>query len=336
MYTEDLENKILLNPVKELGCTSLKIITGFTDTECIYRHLINLSDLGKNNKFSVDMILGMTGGAGITEKKHDRINNLISRISSNKQMPKFICRYKINGLDIHSKVYIWFKRNKPVLAFCGSANYSMNAFFKRRECMTDCNSEEAEKYFEILEKDTILSTDPSVRDKISFSRKKESDNEIDKYNLENLSWDMFNGKTPLDTCKISLLKANGKETGFGSGLNWGIRKDGTKRNKDQSYIPYNKKDRKEGFFPLKQSPEDKNNPLFKVIPNGFSPVFMRIAQANNKGIHTAESNAFLGQFFRQKLGLPSGAFITKEMLEQYGKTYVVFRKYENGIYLLDF
>jgi cell division protease FtsH len=32
----------------------------------------------------------------------------------------------------------------------------------------------------------------------------------------------------------------------------------------------------------------------------------------------------------------SGDFVTKQMLELYGKTYVTFRKYENGIYLLDF
>ena len=60
MYTEKLEDIILLKPVTELGCTSLKIITGYTDTECIYRHLINLSDMGKNHKFSIEMILGNT------------------------------------------------------------------------------------------------------------------------------------------------------------------------------------------------------------------------------------------------------------------------------------
>lgn len=336
MYTEKLENTILLNPVIELGCTSLKIITGFTDTECIYRHLINLSDLGKNNKFSVDMILGMTSGNGLTEKKHNDINRLISRIKSNRQMPEFICRYKVSGADIHSKVYIWFKDDEPVLAFCGSANYSMNAFFKRRECMTNCNSKEANEYFSLLEKDTILSTDSSIKDKISFSKKKEPDSEIDKYNLENLTWEMFADKPPIDTCKVSLLMADGSGTGYGSGLNWGIRKDGTKRDLDQAYIPYNAQDKKKGFFPLKENPELKNNPMFKVVPKDFPPFLMRVAQQGDKGIHTAESNALLGQFFRQKLGLPSGTFITKEMLENYGKTYVVFKKYENDVYLMDF
>lgn len=335
MYTEKLEETVLLNPAIELGCTSLKIITGFTDTECIYRHLINLSDLGKNNKFSVDLILGMTSGVGLTKKKHKDINRLISRIQSNQKMPEFICRYKIRGADIHSKVYIWFKGNEPIIAFCGSANYSMNAFFKRRECMTNCDSKEAENYFNTLEKDTILSTDANVKKIIKFSRKTR-DTEIENDNLENLSWDMFAGKSPVDTCKISLLQANGKETGYGSGLNWGIRKNGTKRDKDQAYIPYNAKDKKDGFFPLKEKPEVKNNPIFKVVPKDFPPFFMRVAQAGNKGIHTAESNALLGQFFRKKLNIPSGTFITKKMLEDYGKTYVIFKKYENDVYLLDF
>ncbi len=335
MYTERLEETILLNPAIELGCTSLKIITGFTDTECIYRHLINLSDLGKNHKFSVDLILGMTGGIGLTKKKHKDINRLISRIQSNKNMPEFICRYKIKGSDIHSKVYIWFKEDEPVIAFCGSANYSMNAFFKRRECMTDCDSKEAEKYFSILEKDTILSTDSNVKKNIKFSKQR-FDAEIESDNLENLTWEMFSNKLPLDTCKVSLLKSDGNETGYGSGLNWGIRKNGTKRDLDQAYIPYNASDKKDGFFPLKNDPGEKNNPIFKVVPKDFPPFFMRVAQAGNKGIHSAESNALLGQFFRKKLNIPPGTFISKQMLESYGKTYVIFKKYENDVYLLDF
>lgn len=336
MYTENLENSILLNPAKELGCTSLKIITGYTDIECIYRHLINLSDIGKNNKFSVDMILGMTNSNGLSEKKHKDINRLIDSIKDNSKMPEFICRYKINGTDIHSKVYIWMKESKPVLAFCGSANYSMNAFFKRRECMTNCDSKEAEDYFNKLLKDTLLATDDSVKEKIIFSKSKGVDTEIDKYNLENLNWNMFENKEPLDTCRISLLTADGKETGHGSGLNWGIRPNGTKRDLDQAYIPYNMQDRKEGFFPLKKDSTLKNNPIFKVVPNGYEPFFMRVAQQGNKGIHTAENNALLGKFFRQKLGIPSGTFITKGMLEKYGKTYVIFKKYDNDIYVLDF
>ena len=45
-------------------------------------------------------------------------------------------------------------------------------------------------------------------------------------------------------------------------------------------------------------------------------------------------NAILGEWIRKRLGI--SGYITKQMLEHYGKTYVTFRKYEDGVYLLDF
>ena len=63
---------------------------------------------------------------------------------------------------------------------------------------------------------------------------------------------------------------------------------------------------------------------------------MRVAQGDGKGLHSAENNALLGRFFRKKLNVPSGTFITKEMLEKYGKTYVIFKKYDNDLFVLDF
>lgn len=63
---------------------------------------------------------------------------------------------------------------------------------------------------------------------------------------------------------------------------------------------------------------------------------MRLAQQGDKALHTAESNAILGEWLRKRLRVNSGEFISKEMLESYGKTYVTFRKYKDGTYLLDF
>lgn len=338
MYTNKLRKKILIQPALH-GCTSLKIITGYTDTDFISRHLIDLADLIKEKRLrniSVELILGMIDSNALTEKKHNRINNIIENASKGRNKVHFTCRYKCVGEDIHSKVYIWLKENSPEKAFCGSANYSENAFSKRRECMVPCNAIEADEYFQELEKDTISSTNPSVKSKISFSKKRESKESFEKDSLENLTWEMFEHKKPKDICKVSLLKANGKETGYGSGLNWGIRKNGTRRDPDQAYIPYNTSDKKDGFFPLKKHSSEKNNPLFKVIPKDFPPFFMRIAQAGNKGIHTAENNALLGKYFRKKLGIPSGKRITKKKLDEYGKTYVVFKKYDKDIYLMDF
>ncbi len=62
----------------------------------------------------------------------------------------------------------------------------------------------------------------------------------------------------------------------------------------------------------------------------------QLAQANNKALYVAESNAIFGEWLRKRLGVKLGDFITKEMLENYGKTKVTFRKYDDGTYLLDF
>ena len=76
--------------------------------------------------------------------------------------------------------------------------------------------------------------------------------------------------------------------------------------------------------------------MFKVITKDFGSFHMRMAQQNNKALHSVESNAILGEWIRKKIGAPSGGYVTKQMLELYGRTYVTFRKYADGTYLLDF
>ena len=66
---------------------------------------------------------------------------------------------------------------------------------------------------------------------------------------------------------------------------------------------------------------------------------MRVAQGDGKALETPQSNAILGAWIRNILKLESGVFITKEMLEEYGKTFVTFKKYNlhgEDIYTLDF
>jgi HKD family nuclease len=326
-----------------LPCNSLKIVTAFTDCERISTHMINLADGIKSNRFSknitVDIILGMTKSS-LSQKKHQDICRLLGYLNGSKDMPKVTCRYICSGSEVHSKVYVWNSRDvngsiTPNIAFCGSLNYTMNAFYKRRESVTVCDAFSAYKYFNELIPDTIDCFDPFVSDKLkNIANNTQNDFE----DVDNLDRDYFSydKETPIATLRVSLLKADGSDTGYGSGINWGIRKNGTKRNQNQAYIPYNAKDKVDGFFPDRISPEDKNCPIFRVITKDFGAFHMRMAQQGNKGLHSAESNAILGEWVRKRIGAPSGGYITKQMLELYGKTYVTFRKYEDGTYLLDF
>lgn len=344
--TKDFDEPVLYAPARTEflhPCSSLKIITDFTDCDRISTHMINLSEGMRNNRLiknlSVEIMLGMTKSS-LSKKKHEDICRMIRFLNSSKEMPKISLRYICSGPEVHSKVYIWSSPDidfgeLPYLAFCGSLNYTMNAFYKRRESVSICNSLEAWKYYKELFSDTIDCFDPKVSEKLKNVINNISDNFVEPDNSEK-DYLAYDQETPVDSLCVSLLRSDGSDTGYGSGINWGIRKDGTKRDKNQAYIPYNRKDKKEGFFPDRENPDDDNCPMFKVITKDFGSFHMRMAQQGNKALHSVESNAILGEWIRNRIGAPSGGYVTKQMLELYGKTYVTFRKYRDGTYLLDF
>ena len=324
-------------------CSKLKIVTAFTDCDRISTHMIKLAEGMKNNSFvkglKVEIILGMTK-TNLSPKKHEDICRLIGFLNDSKDMPEISCRYICNGAEVHSKLYLWESKDEksdkmiPYRAYCGSLNYTMNAFYKRREIVTLCDTMKAWQYYRDLLLDTIDCFDSGIAERLkntvnNVAAEEEPDDSETEYQR-------YNRTTPVGTIKISLLKADGSDTGHGSGINWGIRPNGTPRDRDQAYIPYNSADRKEGFFPDRLSLADENCPMFKVITKDFGSFHMRMAQQGNKALHSVESNAILGKWIRKEIGVPPGTFITKQMLENYGKTYVVFRKYADGTYLLDF
>lgn len=336
LITKNFDETIIYNPARNFD--NLKIITAFTDCERISTHMIKLID-GINakefkNKLSVEIILGMAKSS-LSEKKHNNICRLIKQLNNPKL--SISCRYIDENKEVHSKIYIWCNKNNAEIAFCGSLNYTINAFYKRRESLATCNALATLNYWNELYKDTKDCLDEQIYNILKKSSRtdiqKTKEEEIDS---DDEDYDFYNSKIPLDDLKISLLKADGSETGYGSGINWGIRQNGTKRNPNQAYIPYNRNDKKEGFFPDRINPNDKNCPIFRVITKDYGSFHMRMAQANNKALHSAENNAILGEWIRLKLGVPQGCYVSKQMLLNYGKTFVTFRKYSNNVYLLDF
>lgn len=175
--TSDFDEPILYTPARtefSQPCSSLKIITAFTDCDRISTHMIKLSEGMKNSRLikglSVEIILGMTKSS-LSQKKHEDICRMIRFLNTSKGMPKISCRYICQGSEVHSKVYIWTYPDEhvgdmPYIAFCGSLNYTMNAFYKRRESVSMCNSLEAYCYYKNLLPDTIDCFDPSVSEKL--------------------------------------------------------------------------------------------------------------------------------------------------------------------------
>ena len=84
-----------------------------------------------------------------------------------------------------------------------------------------------------------------------------------------------------------------------------------------------------GFFPL-----DKQH--FLVVTDEHHTLQLRVEQQNDKAITTPASNALLGEYFRNRLGLSNGAYVRKDDLLAYGRTDVTFYKIDEEQYYMDF
>lgn len=113
-----------------------------------------------------------------------------------------------------------------------------------------------------------------------------------------------------------------------SGLNWGKRPEHN-RNPDEAYIKVPKHVHDSGFFPPRGI-------CFTIHTDDGKDLLCVRAQANAKAIETPADNSIMGRYFRNRLGLASGALVEKKDLQKYGRTDVDFYKINNETYYMDF
>lgn len=113
---------------------------------------------------------------------------------------------------------------------------------------------------------------------------------------------------------------------YRSGLNWGQRPN---RDENQAYLGIPADIQKSIFFPMVGI-------AFEIsCDDGFKMLCVR-AQQNGKGLHTQKSNAIMGKYFRERLGLSSGEMVTIDHLINYGRISVDIFQLVTGEYFLDF
>lgn len=290
------------------------------------RHLDELKILEESVK--IDLIYGMTPEQGVSRIEHDGFQKLMS------ENPNFNCSYlMINRLPCHVKLYIWLKNGEPVKAFIGSANYSQNAFYdvNESEAMCECDPVQANDFFERFSGDTVYCNHDEVEDIALITSKSKVREQIKREETPiSESHSSLNG----NTLRLSLLSTDGT-MGTTSSLNWGQR---GKRNRNEAYIPIQSKIGREivdsKFFPPKES-------VFLALTDDGMTLYLVLAgnKSDNpvaKQLETSYDNSILGEYFRKRLGLSSGEYITKEMLVQYGRTHVDFINLGDGTYYMDF
>lgn len=318
MFTDDLYTKTLIEPLKS-EANKLFIVSGYASPTMASRHIKDIIDYKKLN-FEINLIVGMCPLDGIDRNTHKGFQDL----TGNRNV-HFECKYVYEKPAVHSKVYIWCKDNKPLLAFAGSANYTQPAFNKkeRMEVLTYCNHDKAINYYTNVEKKSVQCNYNEIESHILITTKKrrlfsEEVGEIQEESKEtNITTD---NKTIL-----SFLQRGGN-VGRRSGLNWGQREG---REPNQAYIPIPVEIARSGFFPT-------NKTHFIVETDDNKLLILRLEQQNNKAITTPLNNSEIGEYFRNRLGLANGQFVTKEDLERYGRTDVAFTKIDEETFYMDF
>jgi hypothetical protein len=321
IYT-NLYDEILIKPCQE-GADSLKIISGYATSTMVSWHLEDLHE--KKLSANISLLVGMCPTDGLSKSNHLGFQSIVdSNIDIFKK--RFICSYIYKAPSVHSKLYLWYKNKSLYKTFIGSANYTRNAFFNQRELMAEINSKDIEQYYNLLEKDSIFCNQPEAEELVCVQND-------GNYYRKHLHEDRKVSSTEesaqeVEHVTVSLLSSRTGDVQNRGGLNWGQRPG---REPNQAYIQLPPDVYNSDFFPKAPQP-------FTVVTDDSKSFICRRAEKDEQGqtIHTPLNNSHLGEYFRNRLGLANGVFITKEDLERYGRTDVTFYKFGNDEYYMDF
>ena len=322
MLTDKLYDSVLLEPARN-GADSLAIVTGYTSPAMAMHHLNDLQKAEHN--VSVELFYGMMGGKKPGSKKpmvpFAEHNGFLGIQKDHFPGGYFTCMYNAGVVEVHAKVYVWRKGNKPVQCFVGSANYSQKGFLlpSRQETMTEADPKKGEAFYRRMLRQAIWCGDKDVGKHINIDKHGKPPAPPESESVESSG-------VELGRVELSLLNTRTGETHETAGLNWGHR-DGRDRN--QAYIPVPQQVVRSKFFPEKGI-------CFSSLTDDGKTIYGNIAQDQSKAIHSVPSNAILGKYFRERLGLKDGEFVTRKHLDDYGRTSVTFVKMEDGTYRMDF
>ena len=325
IYT-DLYNEVLIKPCLE-GADSLKIISGYATSAMAFHHLEELKK--KKINVNISLLLGMCPTDGISFSNHQGFLNIINSEYSGK----FICGYIYNKPSVHTKLYIWYKKNKLYKSFIGSANYTQNAFSNnQREAIAEIKDSSVTSYFSYLEKDSIYCDNQETEQLIRVTNDK---NYYRAHLHEEAGTSIIEKNQPQNEIESRTIVLFDRKTGEiqnTAGLNWGHRRNNPNRNRNEAYIQLPPDIYKSEFFPAKPQ-------HFTVVTDDSKTFICCRAQktgTTGAAIETPHNNALLGEYFRNRMGLPNGAFVTRKDLDTYGRSDVTFYKFDDENYYLDF
>ncbi|VEW10781.1 NgoFVII restriction endonuclease [Brevibacterium casei] len=312
LESANLYSKVIFDPM-DSGCDELLVVSGYVSPEMCLRVVAEAEKLKRNIR--IRLVVGMVAEDGISKTMHENFK-LISTDTRRSDV-EIAVSYVRPPLGLHSKVYVWLAKDLPVEAWAGSANFTQSGFGVssgnqvREEVLTKIEPANGIEYFEAASARSTNISGSEIEQQFGELIRESIGTRVARSRIE---LPRRNGVVlPL------VMQAAGKEGSAGdihgtSGLNWGMR---GKRNRNQAYIPVPKSVRQMGFFP------DPGHMFGVSTTDGYEFVMVR-AQADGKGLHTPLSNAFLGEYFRKRLGVDSQRKISIDDLLRFGSRFVAF------------
>ncbi len=319
LFNTNLE-EIIFHRHETLHSDELVILSGYLGPNPVARL--------ENLPLSSTVIYGMYGDRGIQQRLHNALINIQINV------PHIDIFY--STVPIHSKCYIWKNQNIIQHALIGSANFSTNGLSTPyREILAETTYDTFQPLHEYIDRvmtNSIRCTDiQDIRDGTTI---------IQAPSIQ----------ISTQFCRMTLL-GRGGQVEERSGLNWGHGIGNVTPN--DAYIPIRKEHIKSYPFlfpPKQQFPNinqggrlQRHNDVIEIIwDDGTTMDGLLEGSQDEQGftypkqVSTAPKKSLMGEYIRYRLGIPSGTFVTKEHLLQYGRTDIDVSLLDDGIYYFDF
>lgn len=314
LYTQDLE-ELIFHRHQLHETDELIVLSGYLGPRPVAR----LEEL----PFNSTVIYGMYGSEGIKPSLHGSLLNIQGEVDN--------LNIFYSNLPVHSKCYVWRRRGDIIHALIGSANFSVNGL--------------TTPFREVLA-ETTFDTFRPLNDYISHIL----NNSISclEFGMERV----IEETEQTDDCLMTLLGRNG-EVQNAAGLNWGQNPNNHTTPND-AYIPIRTSHIRDfpNLFPPKQlNPLEvdgrgrmqRHNDSIEIIWDdgltmeglleGSQPVEGVIYP---KQISSFPIKAELGEYIRNRIGVPLGQPVRKHHLERYGRTDIEVSLIGEGVYKFDF
>ena len=316
MYHTNLARTILFDPLLSEP-DELIILSGYATPNMLSWYIKNLYHK-TISPVKISLIVGMVPFDNLSVSIHEGFKQ-ITASELPQEVSSVECSYVIDRPAEHGNLFIWCKNSHAEKAFMGSANFVQTSFIGnyRQDLMSPCDTAEAMAYYESVVPRTVYCNHAEIEEYVILRP---------THPVLDLECNLINAIDDFDSVVLSLVTKRTGEPGRRSGLNWGQRHG---REPNQAYIPLPSKIAKSGFFPL----EERH---FTVVTDDRHQLILRVEQDNNKAITTPARNSDLGEYFRNRLGLANGAFVTRSDLDRYGRTDVKFVKLDEETFYMDF